>query len=193
MKKRSLLLLLMCFLLSACAKSTGMELSLFPSYGESMVSRLTPKEVQSYLDDIVPQIQENPEFGVFNHELFANDELLDRNQYALYTGTKKYGEGFSIMLNILTVYDGNRESIGLTWLSNEAGVLENYEVVPYLWDDDETVEQNELIFVSGYTISIPKDEINEKSMIQSGYQLTSTGDYQISENFILIMDSTFSQ
>ncbi len=193
MKKLYFLILSLLLMLSACGKDSAPDLSLFSTREKDNVTILDATEAASYLDTVGDEIQKGTRSGIYNNQVFSSADSFDQCQYALYTGVQNHGKAFSVSLNVLTVYDGTTESVGMAWFDDKPNQMESYEIQPNLFDNDKTVEENELIFVSAYTISIPKGEISEKSLTQSNYELSSDGNYCATDHLILVMDSAFSK
>lgn len=168
-------------LLTDPADKEPRELYLLPVQGESSSEILTREEVQNYLDQIAPGIEEGSREGLFYSQNLPEEGAQAR--YGIYKAPQHHGSGFTVTLNVITVYEGETEKALLAWVEDTPGQLEDYIVTPYAYigmDDFVLAQESgdtQLTLGMGYSVAIPQGKVSKERLTAVGYALNGDGYY----------------
>lgn len=177
-------------------QGTGAQrMALFPTQKDSSSQIISWEETQKYLDQIVPAIEEEGREGIY-HPQFLPQERQSA-QYGFYSVPQYHGNGFTVTLNLITVFDGEEEAPLLAWVEDTPGQLEEYIITPYAYIglDGEpftfSQDNQQLVIGVSYSVNIPQGRVGEEWLTAVGYTLHGDGYYTATAQIISYPDSLF--
>ncbi len=178
---------------------TGSEelTSLYHYKTDAAAEIIAAESVHTYYEIVQNRLREGRDDCICNTIMYLvedeEQDFLDTSafSYALYTETYSHGNAFSVTLSVVTVYDGETERPGLVWVDTAPQALTEFEVDTSVLKGDDTVTDDTLIYICGYTVRIPQKTMDSAFAEQYGYRKWQTGSYYKSEHIILIRESVF--
>lgn len=171
------------------------EMELFPVQKDSSARVVSWEETREYLDRIVPAMEEEGREGIY-HPQFLPQERTEA-VYGFYTMPQNHGDGFTVVLYLITVFDGEEEAPLLAWVEDIPGQLEEYTITPYAYIglDGEpftfSQDNQQLAVGVSYSVSIPQGRVEKESLTGLGYTLHGDGYYTATAQIIGYPDSLF--
>ncbi len=171
--------------------------SLYQYKSDSSAEIIDAESAHVYYETVQNRLREGRDDCVCNTIMYLAEDkeqdFLDTStlSYGLYTETYSHGDAFNLTLSVMTVYDGEKERIGLVWLDITPQALAKFEVDMSVLKGDETVTDGTLIYICGYTVRIPQHNMDSAFAEQYGYQKWQADTYYKSEQIFLIRESVF--
>lgn len=177
-------------------QGTGPQrMALFPTQKDCSSQIISWEETREYLDQMVPAIEEEGREGVYHPQFLLQER--QSAQYGFYSVPQYHGNGFTVTLNLITIFDGQEEAPLLAWVEDTPGQLEEYIITPYAYIglDGEpftfSEDNQQLVIGVSYSVNIPQGRVGEEWLTAVGYTLHGDGYYTATAQIISYPDSLF--